>query len=262
MTKIPINQIIWRVFLKYGKTGPVLTKCDKNRRRVYVQKTRKELRKSTDRYQLLKRFFYEKYITENKGIKAIAKEMGLTYTNTRCLLDFLGIEIRRGRNVVTQRVRDQRKEKAHNEYKDGIGFFNPEIRRKVEKYNARGVQGYFLNESTNELVWLRSTYEYIFAKWLNRTKQKWKMEVTYYKIGNCTYRPDFFIYDASFSKLEKIVEIKGYWDNNSHKAIKLNEKLGNVQVSIIKDIEKFIENDSTYIKQLAEWKQKRITNNG
>jgi len=250
--------MIWRTYLKYGKTGPVLTKCDENRRRLYVQKDRKELRKTTERYRYLKDFFYEEYHAKEKGIKVIAKEMDLTYTQTRCLLEFLEIGLRRGQNVVTNRLREFRREKAYDEHKQGIGWFEPNIRRKIEKYNARGVQGYFLNESTNELVWLRSTYEYIFAKWLNRTKQKWKMEETHYKIGNSTYRPDFFIYDSTFTKLEKIVEIKGYWDNNSHKALELNEQLKDVHVSIIQDIEKFIENDSTYLDQLAEWKQKRI----
>ena len=259
---LPISQMIWRVFLKYGNKGPVLTKQDNNRRRIYKQKTQKTLRKTTKRYLELKKIFSDEYLVKEKGIKIIAKEHNLTYTETRGLLGFLEIPLRRGLNVVTERVRESRRQKAFDEHKKGIGWFDPEIRRKIEDSNARGVQGYFLNESTQELVWLRSTYEYIFAKWLNKTKQNWKVEVTYYKLGDRIYRPDFFIYDGTFTKLEKIVEIKGYWDNNSNKALQLNEELSDIGVSIITNIERFIENGTTYEKQLAEWKERRITKNG
>ncbi|HRP37975.1 MAG TPA: hypothetical protein PLS50_09285, partial [Candidatus Dojkabacteria bacterium] len=130
-----------------------------------------------------------------------------------------------------------------------------------EKSNARGVQGYYLNQSTNELVWLRSSYEYIFAKWLDRTKHNWKMEMAYYKIGHSIYRPDFFIHDAEWN-LIKIVEIKGYWDSNANKALLLNEQLKNIDVVIVRDIEQFIEGNGLYEHQLKEWKEKRILKNG
>jgi hypothetical protein len=264
MTSIPVKELIWRVYLKYSRyvNGPSIKTSNPDRTKKYVKNVQRQKRKSTKYYHELKDFFHEEYHTKEKGIKMLAKEHCTTEMQMRGMLEFLEIGLRRGQNVVTNRLREFRREKAYKEHEQGIGWFDPNIRRKIEKYNARGVQGYFLNKSTNELVWLRSTYEYIFAKWLNRTEQKWKMEETHYKIGNSTYRPDFFIYDSTFTKLEKIVEIKGYWDNNSHKALELNEKLKDVRVSIIQDIERFIENNSTYLDQLAEWKQKRITNNG
>lgn len=264
MTSIPVKELIWRVFLKYSRyvNGPSIKTTNPDRTKKYVKSVQRQKRKDTKFYHELKQIFYDEYHTQEKGIKMLAKEYSMTDMQMRGMLQFLEIDLRKGQNVVTERVRELRRQKAFDEHKKGIGFFDPSIRRKIEDSNARGVQGYFLNESTQELVWLRSTYEYIFAKWLNRTKQKWDMEVTYYKIGDSIYRPDFFIYDETFTTLEKIVEIKGYWDNNSNKALKLNEELSDVDVSVIMDIERFIENGSTYEKQLAEWKERRITTNG
>lgn len=259
---ISMSQMIWRTYLKYGKKGPVLKKKDNNRRNIYHQKNQKLKRKKTERYIFLKKYFENEYFVKEKGIKSIAKENNLTYTEMRCFLNFLEIPLREGRNVVTDRLKQFRRNKALEEHQKGVGWFDPDIRRKIESTNKRGVQGYFLNESTKKLVWLRSTYEYIFAKWLNKTKQNWDVEVTYYKLGDNIYRPDFFIYDEKFDILEKIVEIKGYWDNNSNKALRLNEELSGVDVSIIINIEKFIEHGSTYEKELTEWKEKRIARNG
>ena len=264
MTSIPVKELIWRVFLKYSKygNGPSIKTTNSDRTKKYVKSIQRQKRKDTKFYNELKHFFHDEYHIKEKGIKYLAKEYNMTNTQMRVMLQFLGIGLREGQNVVTERVRKFRQQKAFNEHKKGIGCFDPDIRRKIEDSNTRGVQGYILNESTQELVWLRSTYEYIFAKWLNKTKQKWDMDVTYYKMGNSIYRPDFFIYDETFTTLEKIVEIKGYWDNNSNKALKLNEELSDVDVSIIMDVERFIENGSTYEKELAEWKERRITKNG
>jgi len=255
---IPTSQLIWRLFLKYGSSGPVLKKQDSNRRRIYVQKKQKDLRKTTSRYFILQKLFFEEYVTREKGLKHLAKEYNLTYTEVRGLIEFLNIEIRKGRDVVTERVKKFRSAKAIREHKSGTGFFDSNIRRKIEKYNARGVQGYYFNRSKNKQVWLRSTYEYIFAKWLDKTNHVWDTEIQCYSMDDSgvIYRPDFFIYDE-LGSVKKIVEIKGYWDSNTHKAIKLNEML-DIDVIVIANIEKFIESNSSYNKELQEWKEKRI----
>jgi predicted nuclease of restriction endonuclease-like RecB superfamily len=122
----------------------------------------------------------------------------------------------------------------------------------------RGIQGYYFNKSQNSWVWLRSSWEYIFAKWLDRTHHIWKVEETVYKIGNSIYKPDFFIYD-NVGTLKRIVEIKGYWDSNSVKAFLLLDEQLKIDVSMITDIKKFIQEGSNYGKELELWKQTRLT---
>lgn len=65
----------------------------------------------------------------------------------------------------------------------------------------RGYAGYYSG------FYLRSSYEYAYAKFLDHMGVKWKYETEIYKLGSSTYKPDFFIYNEN-NKLIKIVEIK------------------------------------------------------
>lgn len=246
-----IKNDIWRIYLKYQRDGVYKS----TKKRISLRNKRI----NTARYLRVKSQIEHLYCSQEYGIKLLAREFGLTYTVVRQLLNFLEIPMRKGRDVVTDRVKVFRKEKAIYESKNRIGFNDKTIKRKCEGM-ARGVQGYYLNRSTNSLVWLRSSWEYIFAKWLDKTNHNWKIEDVCYQIDDMIYRPDFFIFDENW-KLIKIVEIKGYWDNNSEKALKLNETL-KIDVIIIRDIEKYIPSDSKYHKELSEWKTKRILKDG
>ncbi|MEQ6387941.1 hypothetical protein RZN22_01270 [Bacillaceae bacterium S4-13-58] len=54
--------------------------------------------------------------------------------------------------------------------------------------------------------YLRSSYEYAYAKYLDHHSIQWSYEDDVYDVGNRLYKPDFFFYDNG--KLIKIVEIK------------------------------------------------------
>jgi hypothetical protein len=192
---------------------------------------------------------YKKY-----GLKVIARELGITYSDARKLFSLAKIEIRKGRSITTDSVKQFRKNKAKYENTNNIGFNSDLIKRKTLDSIKRGVQGYYFNKSKNKQVWLRSTYEWIFAKWLDKTNHIWDTECRLYHIDSRKYRPDFFIFDNE-NQLIKIIEIKGYWDNNSDKASLLNDLLSSVEVITISDITKFIENNKTYNSELAEWKK-------
>jgi hypothetical protein len=193
------------------------------------------------------------------GIKSIAAQIEIGYTNCRLLLNSVGVEIRKGTSVVTEKLKEMRKNKSNTEKNNKTGWFCENIRKhlKIESKTQRGVQGWYFNESMQKWVWLRSTYEYIFAKWLDRTKHLWDIEVITYKIEEETYRPDFFIYDCDGKNIIKIVEIKGYYDNRAYKVELLNEIL-NVDVCIIgltnKTISQYIESNSNYGLELKKWK--------
>ncbi|MDF2904489.1 MAG: restriction endonuclease, partial [Bacillus sp. (in: firmicutes)] len=55
--------------------------------------------------------------------------------------------------------------------------------------------------------YLRSSYEYAYARYLDYLSIPWSYEEYTFNIGYKTYKPDFFLYDKD-GKLEKIVEIK------------------------------------------------------
>lgn len=64
----------------------------------------------------------------------------------------------------------------------------------------RGYAGFYKN------TYLRSSYEYAFAKYLDYKNIEWKYEEKEFDIGHKIYKPDFFIYKDS--QLLKIAEIK------------------------------------------------------
>lgn len=92
----------------------------------------------------------------------------------------------------------------------------------------RGYSGFYKN------VFLRSSYEYAFAKYLDHFKINWKYEEKCYHISDKKYTPDFFIY--SEDKLVKIVEVKSRNRKVIEKAkhlLKELSKMENVETAII-----------------------------
>lgn len=242
-----IQRKIWTVYGKYSRKGLYAS----TNKRLKLR----EKRKQSQRYKDLKNEIYNLYWNEEYGIKLLSQKLNLTYSVTRNILEFLDIPMRKGQNVVTNRLRKFRKEKALLEGKNKTGWNSPDVNRKYKKHN-RGVQGFYYNKSMEKYVWLRSTWEYIYAKWLDKIGEKWDVEVKYYNTNGSLYRPDFFIYDEN-DNIQKIVEINGYWDSNTDKVSLLNEKLMNIDVIVIYNVEKYIEQNSHYHVELARWKKEK-----
>lgn len=199
----------------------------------------------------------EYYFNRGFGLKLIARNvLGTTYTNVRTIFSALGLEFRKGSNVKTKNLSNIRREKALFESQNGVGFGDPKIKYYATK-TARGVQGYYYNESTNEYVWLRSTWEYIYAKFLNKIGANWKTEQHYFVLSdNTRYCPDFYIYDDNW-ELESIIEVKGYFDCRAYKCELLKQdhfSESNISIILITDIKKYIENTTDYYKELETWK--------
>jgi len=188
--------------------------------------------------------------SKGNGLKRIAKMIGLSYTRTRTLFGILGIEINKGTNVVYEKTREIRSDNLKEMYKNRTGWFRT-FDRKTNK-TSRGIQGYYYNKSRDKPVWLRSTYEYTYAKWLDRQGIDWDAEQQTYQLEGTTYRPDFFIYEEGV--LVKIVEIKGFWDRGARKTEELSAKL-DIEVVLIRDIKPYC--DKSYKKELVEWKLQR-----
>lgn len=215
---------------------------------------------NTEIFNILKYELNKLYNVDGYGYKSIAKMLSISYSECRLLYKYLEIPVRTGMNVVTDRLRKSRQIKAQIEFETKTGFCGLNVNRKLTK-TSRGVNGYYFNKYFNKYVWLRSTYEYIFAEWLDKNKIIWDTEVSTFILDeNVSYRPDFFIYDEN-NKLIKIIEIKGYYDNRAFKVKELNEKL-DIEVILLNlseiGIDNYIIDGKSYRKKLKEWKLNRI----
>jgi hypothetical protein len=236
------------------RNSEILTPKNKDNR-VWFTKHFKTLTESEK--ELLKNEIQEFYFIKGWGLKIVARNvLGISYSNCRSIFGFLGLEFNKGYNVCNDFLRNFRKEKADVENKTNVGFNNAAIQR-FAKTTSRGVQGYYYNKSTSSYVWLRSTYEYIYAKFLNKIGVNWKTEQKYYILSDGSkYSPDFYVYDENWV-LEKIIEIKGYYDCRAYKVDLLREeffKESNIDVILIRDIDLYLENNLTYGKELETWK--------
>lgn len=222
--------------------------------------------KETTRYKFTNKIFDDKryndliewlndlYVKQGYGIKTLIKtyDLPLTYSSFRNLLIFLpNIELHSDR-IATNALRKQRSINSKKQYKEKRGWFKPGCQESIKhKSDARGAQGYYWNESKQKYVWLRSSWEYSYAKWLNKQHINWDVECKSYRLkDNHLYRPDFFIFDDN-NNLIKIVEIKGYWKRDEYKPKLLNEDL-NIDVIIIDNIKPYQEK-----KDLETWKNIR-----
>lgn len=183
------------------------------------------------------------------GLKILARELGLTYSRFRILyMEYLGLEIRKGTNVVTEKVKEFRSSRIIGNKNPWFNW--PEYKPEMHKKCSRSIQGYYTKIDGTK-VWLRSTYEYIYAKWLDKNNIIWKIEETQFVLSNGeTYRPDFFLYENS--ELKMIVEIKGFFNNRRYKA-ELFQKENSIPLVIIDKIDDYSEN---YTKDKKEWKLK------
>ncbi|OZI11927.1 restriction endonuclease [Bacillaceae bacterium SAS-127] len=93
----------------------------------------------------------------------------------------------------------------------------------------RGYAGFYKN------FYLRSSYEYAYAVYLDYFSIAWGYEDNIYDLGYKKYKPDFFFYDNS-GKVEKIVEVKSrdlQAKNNALKILKTIEEKYNIECELI-----------------------------
>jgi len=228
---------------KHGKSAYSYSK------RIFLRN--KYIKENYSEFLILKKELEDLY-NSGYGFKRIAKLIDLSYTKTRFLFSLCEIKTRKGQSIVTDELRKLRSENSKKHYKNRTGYFKT-FERRTNK-SIRGVQGYYYNKWFNKYVWLRSTYEYIFAKWLDFQNIKWDIEVEMFKLKDSWYRPDFFIYKNN--KVVKIVEIKGYKYRENEKSNELNKQL-NIDVIQIENINPYIIN-SSYGKELKLWKKVRL----
>lgn len=68
-------------------------------------------------------------------------------------------------------------------------------------------------------IWMRSSYEIAYAKYLDSLGIIWQYEPKTFDLGNCTYTPDFYI-----PTIDIYIEIKGWWRPDALQKFKLFRK--------------------------------------
>ena len=126
--------------------------------------------------KIINYYYYEKGF----GIKYFIKYFNLNTTPTvfrHNLINVFDIILRK-HNDITDNLRKLRSEKAKYEKENNIGAFSEEVQHKlkIKEKTIRGVQGYYFNQMKNKYVWLRSSWEYIYAKWLDKNNFIWDIE--------------------------------------------------------------------------------------
>jgi len=101
---------------------------------------------------------------------------------------------------------------------------HPEIRKKVGspgklnprygKSSAHGKGNWYIRKDGTK-VWMRSSYEIAFAKWLDNRGLTWKYEPKRFYLKDRTYAPDFQI-----KEWKSWIEIKGWFHERHQETIK------------------------------------------
>lgn len=190
------------------------------------------------------------------GFKSIANSLGVSYTMCRNIIQkYLNLETRKGTSVITEKLKEMRSENSSGEKSNWFDWTN----RKpwMQEKTSRSIQGFYKKKG-GEYVWLRSTYEYIYAKWLDDRGIIWKVENVCYPLKNGErYRPDFFIYNVD-GNIQTVVEIKSsyYYENKAYKYFMFKEEYPQISSSIIFDINVFTKNG--YHQEIKQWKRERL----
>jgi len=78
-------------------------------------------------------------------------------------------------------------------------------------------------------IYMRSSWEIAYAKWLDKNGIEWQYESDTFDLGNTTYTPDFYL-----PKDNKYIEIKGYWREDAKEKFKLFKKIySNIKINVL-----------------------------
>ena len=221
-----------------------------------IMETKQHLRKKKIiEYPLEKEYYdYLKYIYDKGyGFKIIGRWLDFSYTKIRKLfISYLKIETRKGYNVSTKITREFRSKRVKGNKSPWYNW--PENKPYLLKNTKTGIQGYHKRKD-GRYIWLRSSWEYIYAKWLDKQGMEWEYEPKTYKLSNGeTYRPDFLIIE----KENYLVEIKGSrFNSRLYKIDLFREKYKDIKIIVINDIKAYT--NIGYSKELKEWKKIKLS---
>jgi len=237
---------------KFNKWFSTYKKQKNSRNNFSIGKTQREMWLEQNKCPIEEKIV--KFYNNGIGYKRLCKELNISYTSSRNLFKkFDNINVRTGTNVVTDELRKIRSENVKGEKSPFYDW--PKLRPNLMKTNGKSIQGFYERKHDKKKVWLRSTYEYIFAKWLDCQNIIWYVEEQCFELKSGErYRPDFFLYENDV--LKSIVEVKSRYFNKDNREYKFHEfkEQFNINCMLVTDINLFISEDSNYHKELKEWK--------
>lgn len=204
------------------------------------------------------------YHVDGLGYKMIVKTLGISecsYSSLRTLFKKLDVKARTGTNVVTNKLKKMRGENvqgAKNPWHDWTEK-KPEMHSKSKRY----LGGFYFNKSRDKYVYLRSSWEYAYANWLDNNDYDWDVEVCSYLLSDGRYyRPDFFIYEND--KLVEVIEIKAKYLDQEHVRIDKYDMFTQeypVNSKILYKNDIFGKLNIPYSKNIKDWKAIRRNKN-
>ena len=93
-----------------------------------------------------------------------------------------------------------------------LGKNNPMYGKVVKHWRSKG--------SLYQNIWLKSSYEIAYAKYLDKNNIKWKYEYKTFNLGDTTYTPDFYLPETN-----QYIEIKGWYTDKFKEKIKIFKQL-------------------------------------
>jgi len=175
---------------------------------------------------LTKDFLLKEYTDNRKSTYTIAKEVGVHHSTIREYLLLNNIKIRNCSEMQNGEFNHNYKEqpkkycvtcgKLLSRKADYAGYErckscatkkqleNPRNHPMFGKIAASGKGEYY------QKIYMRSSYEIAYAKFLDKQGTKWLYEPKAFDLGNTTYTPDFYLL-----KTNEYIEIKGWWRGNS-----------------------------------------------
>jgi len=98
--------------------------------------------------------------------------------------------------------------------KNNKGKNNPNFGKLFKNSGWRGKGEYYKG------IWLRSSYEVKYAKYLDKNNIKWQYEPKTFDLGNTTYTPDFHLLEKN-----TYIEIKGWFTDKAKNKIEIFKAL-------------------------------------
>jgi len=186
-----------------------------------------------------KELLEKEYNTNRLSINKIAKKYGCGFETIRYHLHKFGIKVRSQADgtrmfTTTEEFSKHRSELTKGENNPMFGKTNKWGNHTIEakemiRESQLGRNNSMFGKSPcwkkikYKGIWMRSTWEVKYAKYLDKKNIKWQYEPETFDLGKVSYTPDFYL-----SKTNTYIEIKGYLrskDKIRMNLFKLNHKL-------------------------------------
>ncbi len=178
------------------------------------------------KFDISKNNLYKEYILNKKSITDISDKYGFNYVSIYNWLKKYNIKLRTRRESHIGKKRPDQSlfMLKHNPTK---GTHRPKsVREKISKarkgiYCGRNhpmfgrINSYKCSYGKGgkyKSIWMRSSYELKFAKYLDKNHIKWLYESKTFDLGNTTYTPDFYLPEFNL-----YIEVKGFWRDDAKK---------------------------------------------